>query len=272
MFGDPYKVLGVSPNASQNEIHRAFQQRAARFRPNEREGSDDRTRPAAGEGGHLYVQYAALVSAYDLLSDPKRKAEFDDSLLNRLSFNDDTLLNIEDPKRAAARPPTRIEKTVGVIVAVLVLFIGYAIYLANQPPLSLNSVPARSAPQPANQASSPLGMDTDVSQFNSATRRLNQRLKSTGNIDGDVMAACSAVEDAYKRVDPSRVPEEQARSMKSVALGAQYWRVFLMQMKLHALRDELGNDDGKAVNDVESGRLTLPTIQHSLADYLDKYD
>jgi hypothetical protein len=114
--------------------------------------------------------------------------------------------------------------------------------------------------------------DAEVSKFNSAARNLKQMLTTTGNDDNDVLAACSAVEEAYKRVDVSHVPKQQADAMKSVADGAQFWRLQLTQMKLHAVRDALGGDDGSAATDMEIGRLMFSGIQRSVSDYVDKYD
>lgn len=63
---NPYKVLGVSKNASQQEIKKAYRALAQQTHPDK--NPDD---PTAEE------KFKEISSAYDLLSDPEKKAEYD---------------------------------------------------------------------------------------------------------------------------------------------------------------------------------------------------
>lgn len=78
---DPYRVLGVSSGASRREITRAYRRAACDTHPDAK--PDD---PCAGQ------RFEALTAAYDLLSDPARRAEYD-----RQQVRPDT----------AARPPAQ---------------------------------------------------------------------------------------------------------------------------------------------------------------------
>jgi DnaJ-class molecular chaperone len=64
---NPYTVLGVSRNASQSEIKKAFRKLARRLHPDS--APDD---PGAEE------KFKDVSRAYDLLSDPKKRAEYDE--------------------------------------------------------------------------------------------------------------------------------------------------------------------------------------------------
>jgi len=66
---DPYKVLGVRPTASTEEIKRAFRRLALTLHPDRNQGDAETTR-----------RFADLTEAYDLLSDPGRRREHDGSL------------------------------------------------------------------------------------------------------------------------------------------------------------------------------------------------
>lgn len=63
---DPYEVLGIERGASPDEVKRAFRRRAAEYHPDR--NPDD---PAAQE------RFTEVNAAYQLLSDPKKRAVFD---------------------------------------------------------------------------------------------------------------------------------------------------------------------------------------------------
>lgn len=69
---NPYHILGVSPTASSEEIKKAYRSLAMRHHP------DRNTHPGAQS------RFNAIQSAYELLSDPKRRAEFNQSINNRI--------------------------------------------------------------------------------------------------------------------------------------------------------------------------------------------
>ncbi len=66
-MSDPYAVLGVSRNASQAEIKKTFRKLARQLHPDS--APDD---PGAEE------RFKDVSRAYELLSDPKKRAEYDD--------------------------------------------------------------------------------------------------------------------------------------------------------------------------------------------------
>ena len=66
MRGDPYETLGVSKEASQAEIQKAYRRRAKKLHPDLNPGNK-----GAEE------QFKDLSAAYDLLSDPEKRARFD---------------------------------------------------------------------------------------------------------------------------------------------------------------------------------------------------
>jgi curved DNA-binding protein CbpA len=61
---DFYEFLQISPHADQETIHRVYRFLAARFHPDN---------PGSGD----QEQFATLTAAYDVLSDPVRRAEYD---------------------------------------------------------------------------------------------------------------------------------------------------------------------------------------------------
>lgn len=67
-----YNILGVSPTATLEEIKKAYRSLAMRHHP------DRSTHPGAA------VRFNAIKTAYELLSDPKKRAEYDQSLNNRI--------------------------------------------------------------------------------------------------------------------------------------------------------------------------------------------
>jgi curved DNA-binding protein CbpA len=62
-----YEILGVSPNASSEEIHRAYRRLARRYHPDVNAGTDAR------------AHFDELSGAYEVLHDPERRARYDRS-------------------------------------------------------------------------------------------------------------------------------------------------------------------------------------------------
>src|SRR5437764_210611 len=62
----PYEVLGVKPNASADEIRKAYRKLAKQFHPDLNPG-----KPAAE------ARFKAVSAAHELLSDPEKRARYD---------------------------------------------------------------------------------------------------------------------------------------------------------------------------------------------------
>lgn len=71
-MGNLYNILGVSPVSTLAEIKKAYRSLAMRHHP------DRNAHPGST------VRFNAIKSAYELLSDPKKRAEYDQSLNNRI--------------------------------------------------------------------------------------------------------------------------------------------------------------------------------------------
>ena len=69
---NPYTILGVSPTATSEEIKKAYRSLAMRHHP-------DRNAHASAES-----RFNAIKMAYELLSDPKKRAEYNQSINNRI--------------------------------------------------------------------------------------------------------------------------------------------------------------------------------------------
>lgn len=69
---DFYEFLQISPHADQDTIHRVYRFLAARFHPDN---------PDSGNAD----KFALLTSAYEVLSDPERRAEYDASREKKIS-------------------------------------------------------------------------------------------------------------------------------------------------------------------------------------------
>jgi curved DNA-binding protein CbpA len=86
---DPYRVLGVSADASQRDIARAYRRAVQRAHP-DRHPKDP----------HAAARFQALTDAYELLRDPGRRAGYDRGHPAREPSGQPPR-----PTRAAARPP-----------------------------------------------------------------------------------------------------------------------------------------------------------------------
>ncbi|MDO8926467.1 MAG: J domain-containing protein [Sideroxyarcus sp.] len=69
---NPYTILGVAPTASTEDIKKAYRALAMRHHP-------DRNPHSSAE-----VRFNAIKKAYELLSDPQKRAEYNYSLNNRI--------------------------------------------------------------------------------------------------------------------------------------------------------------------------------------------
>ena len=69
---NPYNILGVAPNASTEDIKKEYRALAMRHHP-------DRNPHSSAE-----VRFNAIKKAYELLSDPQKRAEYNYSLNNRI--------------------------------------------------------------------------------------------------------------------------------------------------------------------------------------------
>lgn len=69
---NPYNILGVSPTASTDDIKKAYRALAMRHHPDRNPNSN------------AEVRFNAIKKAYELLSDPKMRAEYNYSLNNRI--------------------------------------------------------------------------------------------------------------------------------------------------------------------------------------------
>lgn len=67
---NPYHILGVSPTATLDEIKKTYRSLAMRHHPDRDTGSTAR--------------FNAVKLAYELLADPERRAEYNQSLSNRI--------------------------------------------------------------------------------------------------------------------------------------------------------------------------------------------
>ncbi len=72
-----YTILGVSPTATTEDIKKAYRSLAMRHHP-------DRNPHASAQ-----VRFNAIKSAYETLSDPQKRAEYNYSLNNRIIIDPD---------------------------------------------------------------------------------------------------------------------------------------------------------------------------------------
>lgn len=72
-----YEVLGVKPDASDEDIKKAYRKLALQFHPDKKSGHDD-------------TSFKCLNTAYTVLSDPKKKQQYDNDLKFNLSTHENT--------------------------------------------------------------------------------------------------------------------------------------------------------------------------------------
>ena len=68
---DLYKILGVSRDADEKDISRAYKKAALKFHPDRQSGKSDDEKAAAE------AQFKAVGEAYEVLSDPEKKKKYD---------------------------------------------------------------------------------------------------------------------------------------------------------------------------------------------------
>jgi curved DNA-binding protein CbpA len=73
-----YNILGVAPTATHEEIKKAYRSLAMRHHP-------DRSTHSNSE-----IRFNAIKTAYELLSDPKQRAEYNQSLNNRIIIDSES--------------------------------------------------------------------------------------------------------------------------------------------------------------------------------------
>ncbi|WP_026133355.1 MULTISPECIES: DnaJ domain-containing protein [unclassified Janthinobacterium] len=67
-----YNVLGVAPNASDEEVKKVYRSLAMRFHP-------DRNQAPGAE-----ARFKSITKAYEILADPVKRAEYDQSVNHRI--------------------------------------------------------------------------------------------------------------------------------------------------------------------------------------------
>ena len=67
-----YNVLGVAPNASDDDIKKVYRSLAMRFHP-------DRNQAPGAE-----ARFKSVTKAYEILADPVKRAEYDQSVNHRI--------------------------------------------------------------------------------------------------------------------------------------------------------------------------------------------
>ena len=72
MLENVYNVLGVAPNASDDEIKKIYRSLAMRFHP-------DRNQAPGAE-----ARFKSITKAYEILADPVKRAEYDQSVNHRI--------------------------------------------------------------------------------------------------------------------------------------------------------------------------------------------
>ncbi|MFM2089283.1 MAG: hypothetical protein RLZZ237_4152 [Pseudomonadota bacterium] len=72
-----YNVLGVAPNASDDEIKKIYRSLAMRFHP-------DRNQAPGAE-----ARFKSVTKAYEILADPVKRAEYDQSVNHRIIIDAD---------------------------------------------------------------------------------------------------------------------------------------------------------------------------------------
>jgi len=97
MNKDLYEILGVSRNATEDEIKKAFRKLSLQYHPDRQGGKSEEEKKAAEE------KFKEIGAAYAILSDPDKKAQYDrfgtvdENMMNGTGFNfDDIFGHMED--------------------------------------------------------------------------------------------------------------------------------------------------------------------------------
>jgi Ca-activated chloride channel family protein len=91
---DPYSILGVSRNATDEDIKKAYRKLAQRLHPDKNPGNI---------GAALQFQDVSL--AYDVLSDPSKRKKYEQQVLEKEANNTDTYFTLRvTPSRRALAP------------------------------------------------------------------------------------------------------------------------------------------------------------------------
>src|SRR5690349_435385 len=96
--GDPYRILGVDPDAGADEIKRRWRELAREHHP-------DRAAGDVPEQERLTGRMARINAAYDVLRDPVRRARYDASPAARRAWEQDRAAGATGP--AEGRPGGR---------------------------------------------------------------------------------------------------------------------------------------------------------------------
>ena len=92
---NPYDILGVDRNASNDDIKKAYRKLAKKYHPDKSEGNEER--------------FKEIADAYDTLTDPKKKAQFEGNPFGNFDHNffDDFLKQSGFGQQFDARYSTR---------------------------------------------------------------------------------------------------------------------------------------------------------------------
>ncbi|WP_406833041.1 J domain-containing protein [Pedococcus sp. KACC 23699] len=96
---DPYAVLGVSPQATQTEIRRAYRAMVRRSHPD--------TSPQSGRGPSTGPTLQELMAAYEILGDPSRRTAHDHATIRIRHHSPETggAPAVRTPADARTQPP-----------------------------------------------------------------------------------------------------------------------------------------------------------------------
>ena len=89
MQGDHYAALGLAANATLADIKRAFRQKASYYHPDRNTAAD------------AALRFREVQQAYDVLSDPERRQQYDDN--RRRNLLDDPLQSATEIWQAFVR-------------------------------------------------------------------------------------------------------------------------------------------------------------------------
>lgn len=94
MAKDYYEILGVNKNSSQDEIKKAYRKLSKQFHPD--------VNPDGAE------QFKEIATAYDTLSDPQKKQQYDMGPQNPFEGSYDNFFNMFNQQRRPTRAPDKV--------------------------------------------------------------------------------------------------------------------------------------------------------------------